>query len=77
MVAEKMTLNKIIEGLAFVGQRGDELLGSALDYQVGDLPSITDNARRFGKSYAAQLCDDTIGKKDFLYLFAFAFAALC
>ena len=72
-----MTLTKIIEGLAFLGKRGDELLGSALDYEVGDVPSATDNIRRFGRGYARELCDDTIGKKDFLYLAIFAYAALC
>ena len=72
-----MTLTKIIEGLAFLGKRGDELLGSALDYEVGDVPSITENASRLGRGYAAQIVDDTIGRKEFLVLLATAYLALC
>ena len=67
----------LIDTLANIGRKGDNLVGSVLDYQVGDVPSATDNIRRFGRAYINELLDDTIGRKEFVYLAASAYAALC
>ena len=69
----------LVDILANIGRRGDNLLGSRalLNYEVGDVPSITDNITRFSRAYVAQIYDDTIGRKEFLVLAACAYAALC
>ena len=69
----------LVDILANIGRRGDNLLGSRalLNYEVGDVPSVTENVSRFSRAYVNELIDDTLGKKEFLYLAVFAYLALC
>ena len=69
----------LIDILAKTGRKGDNWLGSRalLNYEVGDVPSVTENVSRFSRAYVNELIDDTLGKKEFLYLAVFAYLALC